>query len=216
MPKDSSVTLLYGNDEFAMKRRLAEFASLFDDPSSADMNTARLEARTMSEDQLNNAVNAMPFLAKQRLVVLSNPSARYTTPELHKRFIAFLEKVPPTTRLVITEEVDLKYRKTKAEQDKEDDKHWLVKWVRKAGLGIERCALPAQWQMNEWIVKQAKEQGGQMESGAAAKLAEMVGPDTRQASQEIAKLLTYVNWSRPVTMLTACTSSILIGRDQLT
>lgn len=195
-----NVILLYGNDEFAMKRRLGEFASMFSDPTSADMNTARLEARTMSEDDLNNAVNAMPFLAKQRLVLLSNPSARYATPEAHKKFCAFLEKVPPTARLVITEHLDLKYRKTKAEQEKEDDKHWLVKWVRKSGLGLERHALPAQWQMNEWIVQQAKEQGGQMEPGAASKLAEMVGADPRQAAQEIAKLLTYVNWSRPVKM----------------
>ncbi len=193
-----NVTLLYGNDDFAMKRRLAELASIFPDITSADMNTARLEARTMSEDDLNNAVNAMPFLAKQRLVILSNPSARYTTPEARKKFCAFVEKVPPTTRLVITEQVDLKHRRTKPEQDKEDDKHWLVKWVRKAGLGLERFGLPAQWEMTGWIVKQAKEQSGEMDSAAAARLAEMVGPDTRQAAQEIAKLLAYVNWSRPI------------------
>ncbi len=195
-----TVTLLYGNDEFAMKRRLEELAAMFTDPSSAEMNTARLDARTMSEDDFNNAVNAMPFLAKQRLVVLSNPSARYQNPQARKKFCEFIEKVPPTTRLVLLEEVELKHRKTKADQDREDEKHWLVKWVKKAGLGLERCALPAQWQMTSWIVEQAKVQGGQMEPAAAAKLAEMVGPDTRQAAQEIAKLLTYANWSRPVTM----------------
>ena len=56
---------------------LAEFGSIFTDPTSADMNTARLDARSMSEDELNNAVNSMPFLANQRLVLLANPSARY-------------------------------------------------------------------------------------------------------------------------------------------
>jgi DNA polymerase-3 subunit delta len=152
----------------------------------------------MRDDDLNNAVNAMPFLAKQRLVILNNPSARYTAPETRKKFFEFLEKVPPTTRLVIVEPVELKHKKTKDEQEKEDNKHWLVKWVRKAGPGLERFAMPAQWQMTEWIMQQAKEQGGQMESPAAARLAEMTGPDTRQAAQEIAKLLTYVNWSRPV------------------
>src|SRR5512135_1655569 len=128
MPKDSNVILLYGNDEFAMKRRLAEFASTFTDASSAEMNTARLEARTMAEDDLNNAVNAMPFLAKQRLVLLANPSVRYSNPQSRKKFCEFMEKVPPTTRLVITEGVE----------PKEEEKHWLVKWIRKAGLGLER------------------------------------------------------------------------------
>jgi DNA polymerase III subunit delta len=43
-----------------------------------------------------------------------------------------------------------------------------------------------------------KNQGGQIEPPAAAKLAEMVGVDTRQAGMEIAKVLAYVNWARPV------------------
>ncbi len=201
MSRDSNVILLYGNDDFAMHRRLGEFGALFSDPSSAEMNTARLEARTMSEDDLNNAVNAMPFLAKQRLVLLSNPSARYSSPQSRKKFYEFLEKVPATARLVMTEDVDVKnFRGDKARQEKEDGKHWLVKWIKKAGLGLERFALPGQWEMAGWIVRQANEQGGQIEQAAAAKLAEMVGPNTRQAAQEIAKLLTYVNWARAVSL----------------
>ena len=197
----SNVILLYGNDEFAIKRRLGELASMFTDPSSAEMNTARLEARTMSDDDLNNAVNAMPFLAKQRLVILSNPSARYSNPQSRTKFLEFLEKAPPSTRLVLTEDVELKSYQNKTRQEKqqkEEEKHWLVKWIKKAGLGLERFGLPAQWEMTGWITQQAKEQGGQMEPAAAARLAEMVGPDTRQAAQEISKLLAYVNWSRPI------------------
>jgi DNA polymerase III delta subunit len=71
---------LFGNDEFAISRRLKEFESDFTDPTSADMNTARLDARSMSEERLNNAVNAMPFLAKRRLVLLANPSSKYNNP----------------------------------------------------------------------------------------------------------------------------------------
>ncbi len=200
MPRDTHVTLLYGNDDFAIKRRLGEFTSMFTDPTSVEMNTARLEARTMNENDLNNAVNAMPFLAKQRLVILFNPSARYTTPQAHKKFCEFVEKVPSTTRLAIVEELELKNYRDKSRQEKEDEKHWLVKWIKKAGLGLERFGLPAQWEMTGWITQQAKEQGGQLEPAAAAKLAEMVGPDTRQAAQEISKLLTYVNWSRAVSI----------------
>lgn len=198
MTAESRVTLLYGNDEYAIRRRLAEFESIFDDPSSASMNMARLEARTTTEDDLNNAVNAMPFLAKQRLVVLSGPSSRYTTPDARKKFCEFLEKVPPTTSLVIREDMELKTLKDKSKQDKEDDRNWLVKWFRKSGLRLERCALPAQWQMTDWISKQAPQQGGQIESPAAARLAEMVGPNPQQAAQEIGKLLAFVNWARPI------------------
>lgn len=196
--KDSPVTLLYGNDEFAMARRLAEFSSIFTDPSSAEMNTARLDAQSMSEDELNNAVNAMPFLAKQRLILLANPSARYSKAETRKKFFAFLEKVPPTAKLVIHENVEVKTYRDRTRQEREDEKHWLVKWIKKAGLGLERFAMPGVREMSGWIVHNATEQGGSIEPAAAARLAEMVGADTRQAAQEISKLLMYVNGARPV------------------
>ena len=101
MPKDSTVIFLYGNDEFAIARRVAESGSIFTDPASSDMHTARLEARTMNEDDLNNAVNAMPFLAERRLVLLANPSARYSNPQARKKFFDFIDKVPPTAQLMI-------------------------------------------------------------------------------------------------------------------
>jgi len=193
-----NVYFLFGNDEFAIARRLNEFAADFSDPTSADMNTARLEARTMTENDLNTAVNAMPFLAPKRLVLLANPSAKYNTPETRKKFEEFLNNVPDTARLILHEAVDTKSYKDKTRQDKEDDKHWLVKWGRKNGIELERYALPAPRDMAGWIISEAQNQNGQIEPRAAAKLAEMVGVDTRQAGMEIAKLLAYVNWARPV------------------
>ena len=198
MPKDPNVSFLYGNDEFAMARRLVEFNAIFDDPSSAGMNTARLDARSLRAEDLNNAVNAMPFLAKQRLIFLANPSEGYSTQEARKKFFRFIENVPEAARLVIYENVETKTKRTKADQEKEDDKHWLVKWIRKAGLGLERYALPRSSEMTGWIANNAKEQAGSIDPAAAAKLAEMVGADTRQAAQEVTKLLTFVNWARPI------------------
>ena len=58
--------------------------------------------------------------------------------------------------------------------------------------------MPRIKEMSGWIVNETKRQGGQIEPAAATKLVEMVGADTRQAAQEIAKLLAYVNWARPL------------------
>ena len=44
-----NIFLLYGNDEFAISRKLKDFESDFTDPTTADMNTTRLEARTMTD-----------------------------------------------------------------------------------------------------------------------------------------------------------------------
>lgn len=185
-----NIYFLHGNDEFAIARKLKDFESDFSDPTTAGMNTTRLEARTMTENDLNNAVNAMPFLAPKRLVLLENPSSKFNHPATRKKFLEFLEKTPDTAKLVIHELVE----------PKEAEKHWLIKWASKHSDKIKTQAffLPKQKEMTAWIVNEAKHQGGQIEPTAASKLAEMTGVDTRQAGMEIAKLLAYVNWERAI------------------
>lgn len=182
---------LFGNDEFAISRRLKDFESDFNDPTSADMNTARLDARSASENDLNNALNAMPFLAKRRLVLLANPSSKYNNASSRKKFLEYIEKTPETTRLVLYESVE----------PRDADKHWLVKWAEKHEKAMQAKAfmLPKLRDMTGWIVNETKNQGGQIEPRAAEMLKDMVGVDTRQAGMEIAKLLAYVNWARTVT-----------------
>lgn len=186
-----NIFFLYGNDEFAISRRLKEFETDFPDLTSADMNTARFDARSMSEDDLNNAVNAMPFLAQRRLVLLANPSAKYNNPSIRKKFFEFLEKMLDTTQLVMHETVD----------PRDVEKHWLVKWTGKNEKLIQARAfmLPRLKDMTGWIVNETKNQGGKIDSRAGEMLKDMVGVDTRQAGMEIAKLLAYVNWARPIT-----------------
>jgi DNA polymerase-3 subunit delta len=243
MPPESNIIFLYGNDEYAIAQRMRTFDGMFASASEAEMNRSQLDAAAMREEDLNNAVNAMPFMAKQRLVLLANPSRRYvsprskskvrlrdddqpggagpaaadgqdfaeTTTEARSKFLDFLGHVPPTTRLVISEFVELR-----TNRDKEAaEKHWLVKWIRQAGQGLERYALPASADMEGWIIKTAKAQDGTINPAAARRLAELVGTDTRQAAQEIAKLLTYVNWSRPVGVADVEAVSILTAEPDI-
>jgi DNA polymerase-3 subunit delta len=201
-----NILFLYGSDEFAITRRLAEFGSIFTDSSSADMNTARLDARTMSEDELNNAVNSMPFLAKQRLALLANPSARYNKAEARKKFLAFIEKIPDSTRLVMYEAVE----------PREAEKHWLNKWAEKTKLAQTQAFMsPRVKDMSGWILNETKNQNGQIEKAAAEKLVEMVGADTRQAAQEISKLLAYVNWARPIKVVDVEAVSIVTAEPDI-
>src|SRR5690606_10253571 len=175
-----SIYFLFGNDEYAIQRKLKEFEAQFPDPTSADMNTARLDARSMSEDDLNNAVNAMPFLASQRLVLLQNPSTRYNNSQARKKFLEFLEKITETTRLVMYESVE----------PRDADRHWLVKWAEKNNKRIQTRAfmLPRPKDMPRWIIEETSAQGGKIDARAAEMLKDMVGVNTRQAGMEIAKL----------------------------
>lgn len=180
---------LYGNDEFAIARKLKEFESDFPDPTTAGMNTARFEARSVGDEELNNALNAMPFLAPKRLVILANPSAKYKDAAARKAFLEYAEKIPDAVNFVMYEAVE----------PKEAEKHWLAKQAAKTpSLKTQAFFLPKLRDMPGWIINEAKNQGGKIEPPAAAKLAEMVGADTRQAGMELSKLLAYVNWARPI------------------
>lgn len=187
------IFFFYGNDEFALRKQAEKFgASMFTDPTTADMNTSRLDARTVSENELTKAVGALPFLAPQRLVVLENVSKKYTGLEGHKKFVAFLESVPESTQLVLVDPEEIKERDL--------PNHWLMKWAGKVGekAKTQGFMMPRQREMPGWISAETKRQGGQIEPAAAARLAEMTGEDTRQAAQEITKLLTYVNFAHAI------------------
>jgi DNA polymerase-3 subunit delta len=189
---DHTIHYFFGNDEFAIRKQVEKFASMFTDPTSAGMNSARLDARNVTENELSNATSSMPFLAEKRLVVLEYVSKRFTGLDGHKKFLTFLETVPDFTRLVIVDPEEVK--------EKEIAGQWLVKWVGKNAEKAEyrNFMRPRQREMPRWIEDEAKRQGGLIEPAAAARLAEMTGDDTRQAALEITKLLTYVNYAHTI------------------
>jgi DNA polymerase III subunit delta len=192
MSETPSVLILHGNDEMAISAHINKLCKGLGDPSSADMNIARFDGRQgLDFEAFNTAVNAFPFLAPRRLVVLVHPGVVFPTPDTRKKFLALLEKAQPTTTIILVEHDELK-------RD-----HWLLKWAAQSGgrSGEHAYNMPRRWEMPHWIESEAKKQGGKIEPDAAARLSEMVGEDTRIAAQEITKLLTYVNFEHPIRLL---------------
>ena len=192
MPESPSVLILHGNDEFAIAAAIDKLCAGLGDPATADMNIARFDGRLgLDFEALNTAVNAAPFLAPRRVMVLVHPIAAFPSAPARKKFIDLLEKAQPTTLLILVEYDELK-------RD-----HWLLKWASQAGgrAGVHVYNMPRRWEMPRWVEAEAKKQGGKIEPDAAARLSEMVGEDTRIAAQELTKLLTYVNFERPIRLL---------------
>ena len=186
-----TIYLLEGDDEYAIAEIIAQLSSKLGDPTTAGMNTSRLDGNSTSLEQFEAAARAMPFLAPRRLVILTHPVARLTTKPARDRFLNLLEKLPPSVAVVLLEPGSLA---------KDKKPHWLVEWAHKAGPRVfyRHCALPTGEAMLRWIQAHAKSLGGAFTLPAAAELAGLVGDDPRLAHQEIVKLLTYVNYARPV------------------
>ncbi len=214
MPDSPSVILLHGNDEFAISGHIEKLCTGLGDPSTADMNIASFDGRLgLDFEALNTAVNAAPFLAPRRVMVLVHPISAFNSTDARRKFIELLEKAQPTTTIVLAEYDELK-------RD-----HWLMKWAAShAGTGSSQAApragvhvynLPKRWEMPRWVESETKKLGGKIEPDAAVRLSEMVGEDTRIAAQELTKLLTYVNFVRPVTLLDVDRVSIVSAQGNV-
>lgn len=190
------IYLLDGENEFAIHGVLTQLVAKLGDPSIAALNVTPMDGRTSTLEDLRLVTSAMPFLASRRLVILSHPTHRLNSEALRKRFTNYLDEVPPTTALVLVEFHLL----TEDRDRKKGGIHWLEKWAQKAKTPtyIKHFPLPVGPAFVKWIGDQAKLIGGQFTPQGAIKLAEFIGDDTRLASQEIHKLLAYVNYSRPV------------------
>lgn len=207
MSKEKPVIYIFhGDDLYSMERAVEKMVSAMGDPATASLNYTRLDGKTASLEQLHAAANAMPFLAERRLVVVSNPFSHISNQNTgeQKNFCAFLDRVPPSTALVLMVEDRIKNKKVNEQWqsawDVLKESHWLMRWQRDSGqrVLVTEFQLPSGGAMSAWIQKQAQEYGGTFSASAAQTLAGYVGSDTRQAMREIEKLLAYVNWERPV------------------
>ena len=192
MAETPSVLILHGNDEFAIAAHIARLCAGLGDPATADMNIARFDGRSgLDFEALNRAVNAAPFLAPRRVMVLEHPLAAFPSAPARKKLLDLLDKAQPSTTIALVEYEELK-------RD-----HWLLKWASLTGgrAGVHVYNLPKRMEMPRWIEAEAKKQAGKIDPDAAARLAEMVGQDTRIAAQELTKLLTYVNFERPIRLM---------------
>jgi DNA polymerase-3 subunit delta len=193
-----AIYILDGDDEFAISESIDKIRNRLGDSNIAEMNTTRLDGRSYSMSQLEDAVATVPFLAPKRLVILTHPTNRLKDKQQQEKIINFLNADIPTTKLVLVE-----YDYLTSEKDRRDGKvNWLEKWATSPDqvkrVFIRHHPQPTGAMMVKWIQDHAKSLGGQFTPRAAVSLANQIGDDARMASQEITKLLTYVNFTRPV------------------
>ncbi len=182
------IYILHGEDEQTRGAALAKLRAGLGADAPAALDYILLKGESLELPALHDAALTMPFFAQRRLVHLRDPLAMpaLKSPKGRKAFLSLLERVPPSTALVLESAATL------------PPKHWLRRWAdAHPGIAYQRrYALPDN--LTRWIVKRAEEAGGRFTPAAAAELARRVGDDAAAARQEIHKLLAFVNYARPV------------------
>lgn len=194
--KKPVIYLFYGDNEQEISEAINYLRSRVGDPSTADLNISTIDGRLFSFDDFETASKSMPFLTDRRLIIINNPLSFTYNESNRDKLLSLLEDVPDYNAVALVEFSPLLTRR----QKKKGEKHWLEEWVRKqADRGfIKEYLIESGPQMKGWIIKRVSSAGGQIDNDAANELASMVGDDTRFADQEILKLLTYVNYERPI------------------
>jgi DNA polymerase-3 subunit delta len=190
------VYIFYGDDAVAINESIAELKARIGDPSTIDLNYITLDGRSLAIEQLETAGRSLPFLADRRLTVLNHPLALMQSDANRKRVITLLEALPDESAVVLAE-----YGPLQTEKEKRNRKaSWLLKWADSMGrkVYIKKYSAPRGSQLTGWIITRARKMGGEFEPQAASSLAKLLGDNVRLADQEIIKLLTYVNYERPV------------------
>lgn len=192
------VYLFHGDDELAINEAIGELKSRLGAPSTIALNLTTLDGRSLSIEEFETSGRSMPFLAERRLTILNHPMAYLKQESKRKRVLSFLEELPEKNAVVLAEYQPL----LSARERKQNKKHWLEKWGQAMGekFFVKEFALAKGQQLTSWIIQRARKSGGEFEPAAADHLASVVGEDIRTVDQEIVKLLTYVNYERPVSI----------------
>ncbi len=195
--------IFHGDDELARAEQVAAFKTRVGDATVRDLNITVLEGRKVTLSELRFACDSVPFLADKRLVIVQDllsglvarrgkkGGAETDASVAQKAFLdellAYLPTLPETTRLIFVEARPLPAH------------HPVIKLAASIDKRtVHQFQLPPPGQLAHWVVDRAKHHGGQLAPAAATLLAEFSGGDLRALDQNIVKLLTFVNWSRPV------------------
>ena len=201
----TNIHILHGDDGFSLNRRIKELLAGAGDPAEVDMNTTRLDGKQVSFEDIQTAASTLPFFGGARWIIVDAALAKIDKAKTEK-FIKLLDTLPPTNHLVLVIEDHPKWRKDADGKwmqvwETLHETHWLMKWVKEHRENTEVTAfpLPDERAMDAWVTAEVKRQGGSIEAEAAHEMTMHVGNETSIASQEITKLLTYVNFARAIT-----------------
>lgn len=195
------ILFFYGEDTYRLQQKIKDLKAKYISASLGDTNLVVLEAGETDYSQVYRQVMALPFLAKTRLVILKNVF-KEGKKELQEKLPELLAKVPETTVLVV------------AEFGKPDKRLVLFKKLNQEKKAWEFNQLNP-YEIIEWIKKEAKTRGTEIEPTAASKLTEYLGNDLLRISNELDKLINYRGLKANNQLRITSNDVLLLVRPQL-
>lgn len=171
--------LFHGDDKHSQKERLEATLAKLGDPAMLDLNTTRFEGK-MEFSALRQACDAVPFLAKRRVVIVEGLLGAKPGREFLDKLYDYLPTMPDTARLFFLEPRNLPANNK------------LLKLAKSADNGYEKVfARPEGNALNKWIHNRAQQHQATFTPQAVNMLAVNVGNNLAILDKEIEKLALY-------------------------
>jgi len=168
------IFFFYGPNTYAARRQIAKLTAEYRKKTGSDLGLERIDGTTVKPEALNASLQATPFLANSRLVVVEDLGANKA---IAPKIETYLEHIPETTVVVFYDPAV-------------DQRTVYFKTVSKQVRAIKFEALmPAKLQ--QWVVREVHAAGAEIDRPAIGRLLELAGEDQWRLSNEIAKLAAY-------------------------
>jgi DNA polymerase III delta subunit len=164
----------YGANSYALRKQLAQMIEAYRAKAGSDYGLDRIDGAAVKARDLGATLQASPFLASSRLVIVEGAAANKPVAE---KLAQIMEHVPPTTVAVFVErEVDQRTTafRTLSKADK------VMKFEPVTGP-----------KLLGWLKAEAERLGGTADPAALRELVETAGEDQWRLEGEINKLVNY-------------------------
>jgi len=170
------ILFFYGPNTYAARQQIAKLTAEYQKKTGGNLGLERLDGVRLRADELVAALQAAPFLATSRLVIIEDlGSNKAVAPQIAK----YLGAVPATTVAVFYDAAV-------------DQRSTYFKTLTKTARAIKFEPLSSA-KLHQWVARQATAAGATIERPAIARLLDLAGEDQWRLSHEVAKLAAHAS-----------------------
>jgi DNA polymerase-3 subunit delta len=168
------IFFFYGTNTYTLRQKLRQMTAAYLEKSGSDFGLERIDGQSVSADKLRSALQAAPFLANSRLVIIENLGKNKAVSATIEHI---LSGIPETTVAVFVE----------TEPDARTTYYKQMLSLAKPAL-FDQLPPP---KLISWAKSEVERFGGTVERPALALLLEQTNGDQWRLSEEIQKLVNF-------------------------
>ncbi|MBI5621622.1 DNA polymerase III subunit delta [Candidatus Falkowbacteria bacterium] len=177
------IFFLYGPDTYRSRQKLNELKAKFlADVDKSSLNLTVFEGKNLKPAEFRSAVSTPPFLARKRMVVITDLLGDNKNKDLPSEIIALLDndKLLADVILIFWE------------SGKVDRRTALFKRLDREKY-VSEFALLSDSELKRWITTEIKKQNAKIEPAALERLLQLLGSDLWEVTTEVGKLAAYAD-----------------------